>query len=387
MRTEKQEIDPQEALLEALDNPRIEFSKLNELLSTPEMQQDGHLLQDCRTVFIRQHFASQINPEQAWQEFKAKRSQKIYWITAICTLAASIAVFFFISKFTIITHSLQKKETVVLSPKNSFREISLTTDKGQSLALNHLPKYSLLLASKGINAEKEKLIYTGIAKTEPETHTLTTSRGCFYHLQLSDGTQVWLNAESSLTYPNFFTGSERVVELNGEGFFKVAADSLKPFRVKTNRIITEVLGTEFNIRMYDSKDSHITLLKGSIKVKHIDSAAEALVNPGEDAHLRENESWEIKEVDTDHYCLWTEGYFYFDNESLAEIMRKIGRWYNVKIIFKDPATMNLRLHFLAQRDQKIDHTLKLLNMMGNIKASFEDNTITIEPMIQLPCQK
>lgn len=377
MKTEKQDIDSREYLLEALDDPTTSPSELKDLLSDPECEQDGRLLQDCRTVFVRQHFASKIDTDKVWEDFKRKRSKKYYILIGFSSIAASIILFFIISKFNLFTPVSTNNDIVVFSPKTTFGEIILSTSSGQQLSLDRIHQDSTL-SFKGINAEKEKLTYSNSAPQEPEIHTVTTAQGSFFHLQLCDGTQVWLNAESRLTYPNFFNNRERIVQLEGEGYFKVAPDSSRPFQVKTDQIITEVLGTEFNVRTYDLKDSHITLLKGCVKVKHLISAEEAFIQPGEDAHLLENASWEIKPVDTDHYYLWTEGYFYFDNQSLVEIMREIGRWYNVKIVFKNKEVMNLRFHFLAQRDQEIEHALKLLNQLGNVNASYHNNVVTIE---------
>ena len=213
---------------------------------------------------------------------------------------------------------------------------------------------------------------------KPEIHTLTTPMGAFYQVELSDGTQVWLNAESRLVYPNFFTSKERVVELSGEGFFKVAYDAERPFKVKANNIVTEVLGTEFNMRIYSQADLHVTLIRGSVKVKEEQSQSEVVIRPGEDAFLKLDGSFGVQEVDIDGYYLWTEGFFYFDKESLVEIMRDLGRWYNVKVIFRNKAVMENRLHFFAQRDKPLNNAIKLLNMMGVAKFSVKDNIIFVD---------
>ena len=213
---------------------------------------------------------------------------------------------------------------------------------------------------------------------EPEIHTLTTNGGGFYQFCLSDGTRVWLNAKSSLVYPNFFKGDRREVELHGEGFFRVAHDASRPFLVKSGNVVTEVLGTEFNLRNYSCEDTHVTLLQGSVKVRNECSSAEVIIQPGEDAFLLENGSFEVKKVDTDNYSLWTEGYFYFDNESLLKIMQELGRWYNVRVVFRNDAMMKLKLHFWAQRDQSMEKALELLNTMGNVKVTCEEHTIYID---------
>lgn len=239
------------------------------------------------------------------------------------------------------------------------------------------PQADSLLRETGITRGEEELDYQQTIR-ETEIHTLTTPRCGAYQLRLADGTQVWLNAESRLKYPSRFTGEQRVVELEGEGYFKVTPDSQRPFIVKSGDITTEVLGTEFNVRTYVPDDSHVTLLKGSVKVKNTDSSSEVVIQPGEDAHLQGDGTFDVREVDTDNYYLWTEGYFYFDNESVVEIMRELGRWYNIRVEFENPRAMNYRLHFLAERDQKIEEVLQLLNMLGKVQATYENNKISVK---------
>ena len=216
----------------------------------------------------------------------------------------------------------------------------------------------------------------GMAELDAEGRGI--SRATDYYFVLEDGTEVWLNAESSLRYPNRFEGSRREVELQGEGFFKVARDTARPFVVKAGGLVTEVLGTEFNVRTYKREDSHVTLLKGSVRVKEEGQAEGVIIQPGEDARWRGDGTFEVKEVDTDNYYLWTEGYFYFDNEPLVEIARELGRWYNADVVFNNPDAMAYRLHFLAEREQSVEEVLGLLNLMGKVKATFSNNKIVIE---------
>lgn len=157
----------------------------------------------------------------------------------------------------------------------------------------------------------------------------------------------------------------------------MAPDPLHPFIVKSGKIVTEVLGTEFNMRNYNEKDAHVTLLKGSVKVRNHISATEVVIRPGEDAFLLADGTFEVREVDTDHYYLWTEGYFYFDNEPVVEIVCELGRWYNMQVEFQNSASMHYRLHFLAERDRPVEEALQLLNMLGKVKAVQEGNKIIV----------
>ena len=123
------------------------------------------------------------------------------------------------------------------------------------------------------------------AKDLPERHSLTVPRGQTFKLILSDGTEVYLNADSRLVYPSRFTGKERSVFLDGEAYFRVAKDAGHPFIVRTQTLQTRVLGTEFNVRTYTADDCHVTLVKGGVRVSDAARRHVAELRPGQDARL------------------------------------------------------------------------------------------------------
>ena len=372
-----------EALLDALEDSQISDHELDMLWENQDNVQDMCLLNDCRTFFVKEKAASLFDAEAAWANFSKKRvsPSKLRKLSFVIWggVAACFLVALGLLTMTLTTGRVQQ-EIVVFSPNTDSQDVILTTSNGQQTILSG-PLVNGLWKEKGKAAEENNFLKYEAPQDKsekPEMHTLTTPAGGFYQVELSDGTQVWLNAASSLVYPSFFDEKERVVELYGEGFFRVAHDARRPFKVKANRVVTEVLGTEFNMRTYSRKDLHVTLLKGSVKVKEEQSQAEVVIRPGEDAFLQADGSFEVREVDIDDYYLWTKGYFYFDKESLVEIMSELGRWYNVEVIFRNEAVMSYKLHFLAQRDKPLDDAVKLLNMMGMAKFSVVNNTIFVD---------
>lgn len=382
MSNKEQNIDPEERLLDALDDFRTTKEEWEELLSDSNNMRDIQLLQDCRRAFIYRESSLVGIPDVVWQNFlkkqKAKRKKFRQRFIGVAVGAACILLLCILLKLNVFVPNEQSAFFVAYSPDEISSEVVLSTSSGQQMILSSFSVDSLLGNVREDSSEECMLMYEQKSQNiEPEVHTLTTSSGGVYRLQLSDETQVWLNAGSCLVYPSFFTGEERVVELRGEAFFKVKHDSLRPFKVKAGNVVTEVLGTEFNVRSYLQKDLHVTLLQGSVKVSNECVEKQVIIQPGEDACLQCDGSFSVKQVDTDAYYLWTEGYFYFDNESLLEIMRELGRWYNVQIVFKNMDAMHLRLHFLAERNAPVENTLKLLNMMGDVNAIYEDNTIFI----------
>lgn len=216
------------------------------------------------------------------------------------------------------------------------------------------------------------------AQNTTETHTLTIPRGENFKVILCDGIEVWLNANSRLMYPTAFVEKERTVYLEGEAYFKVAPNKQQPFIVKTPNIQTRVLGTEFNVRSYSAEDSHVVLIAGKVEVCNTKGGRYTAITPGEDAHLQADGNFILTEVELDSYIYWKDGYFYFDDVPLREIMQNLGRWYNVTIEFHNPEAMNYKMHFVSDRRLRLEHTIELLNRMKKVTVTQRGNTLTID---------
>ena len=168
---------------------------------------------------------------------------------------------------------------------------------------------------------------------------METLTGMEYTLALSDGSLVYLNAETSVKYPVVFGGSERMVELDGEAYFEVAKDASRPFIVRMNGVDVKVTGTSFNARAYRNEGKVVTtLIEGCVEVN-----GKAIV-PGEQARYEVgNGNLEVAKVDVEHFVAWKEGYFVFRNERLEDVMRTLARWYKVEYHFMDEASKDVRI--------------------------------------------
>ncbi len=208
--------------------------------------------------------------------------------------------------------------------------------------------------------------------------TLQTPRGKDFQVVLADGTRVWLNAETQLRYPATFDGQERRVELTGEACFEVTRDEQRPFVVSAGGMDIRVLGTRFNVRSYDPSDRHVTLVSGKVELTD-DVRGSVVLQPGEDLTYAENGEHAITQVNTTAYTAWTDGMFYFEDAPLEEIMRALGRWYNVNIDLRSRKELaELRLHFWADRDSTLPEVLALLNKLGKVRAEFRNGTVTVK---------
>jgi len=171
---------------------------------------------------------------------------------------------------------------------------------------------------------------------------LSTPKGGTYQVMLSDGTQVWLNAGSTLKYPPHFSGTERTVELTGEAYFSVVKDTKKPFKVVSAGQEIQVLGTEFNVSAYpDDPEIKTTLVEGKVRLSLAGELSGAAIEnnkyvelvPGEQGIIS-GESLTKTNVDTEPYTAWKAGYFYFKKTPVEEILRQAARWYDVEVVYQ-----------------------------------------------------
>jgi len=216
------------------------------------------------------------------------------------------------------------------------------------------------------------------AAKKPRQQSLATPRGMDFKVILSDGTEVWLNAESTIKFPSSFTQSQRRVELSGEAYFKVARNAARPFTVSTERMDILVTGTEFNLRSYKTEAPCVSLVKGSVTVVNPDSkAAECRLEPGQSAWRDSQGAFHVSKADTYSVTQWVEGFFYFDNAPLINILRELGRWYNLGVVFKDSSTASYNLHFSASRSDDIKETLAAISNIVKVSITIEGTDIVV----------
>jgi transmembrane sensor len=303
-----------------------------------------------------------------------------YAVAAVLLLSFGVGAFYYNNQKTVAVINQVAKEKV-LDIKPGLDKAILTLADGSKVILDENTA-DKILEKQGLIISKTKdgqLIYTVNSVNKNDKiiayNTIQTGKGNQYQVRLPDGTKVWLNASSSLRYPEVFSGNQRKVELTGEGYFEVAKDKAHPFIVKTidatsdiNQEV-EVLGTHFNINSYmDEKIIKTTLLEGSINVSNVKVAK--VLKPGEQSQLNANHI-SIINADTDDETAWKNGLFRFNNSSLAVILNQLERWYDVKI---DYATVpNKRFNGIVPRNVNLSQVLKMLELTGNINFKIEEN--------------
>ncbi|RZK59507.1 MAG: DUF4974 domain-containing protein [Pedobacter sp.] len=302
-----------------------------------------------------------------------------YAAAAIVLLSFGTGFFYLANRKTVAVINPIAKEKV-LDIKPGVDKAILTLADGSKVILDENTDRKIV-EKNGLIISKTKdgqLIYTVSAVTDNKTiayNTIQTAKGNQYQVRLPDGTRVWLNASSSLRYPETFFGNQRKVELTGEGYFEVAKDKVHPFIVKTISALNgvsqdvQVLGTHFNINSYmDEKVIKTTLLEGAVNVSN--EKTTRTLKPGEQSQLDANHI-SIIDADTDDETAWKNGLFRFNNSSLTIILNQLERWYDIKIDYS--TVPNKRFNGMVPRKANISQVLKMLELTGNIGFKIEEN--------------
>ncbi|MFY9152672.1 MAG: FecR family protein [Prolixibacteraceae bacterium] len=208
-----------------------------------------------------------------------------------------------------------------------------------------------------------------------EIQTITTPFGAKTNFTLSDGSLVWLNSGSSISYISRF-GKTRLVSLKGEAFFEVRKDG-KPFIVLTEYGDVEVKGTSFNVKAFSGENFQATLLTGIVKVKEKQTGTVVSIQPGQQAGICGTEI-KVKNVETDLFSSWKDGKLIFRNEYLPFVTKRLERWYNVKIELANDKRLSEISYTGTLEMESFSEVLQLLKVTAPIDYSYNEKTRTIK---------
>lgn len=310
-----------------------------------------------------------------------------YWPAAA---AAAVLLGLAIATYYLVFSTSSKQELVQAPPSPTpvndvlpgGNKATLTLDNGETIVLEDAANG--VLASQGrarvIKKASGELVYQNapddIAK--PVYHTMRTPRGGQYQLRLPDGSQVWLNAASSLRYPTVFSGTERRVSISGEAYFEVSKDAAKPFIVEIERKgEVKVLGTHFNINAYEDEPTvQTTLLEGSVELSN--GYQQLLLKPGQLASYGSNRQIRVDQADLESVMAWKNGYFVFKNATTEMIMRQAARWYDAEVVYEGDVRHE---KFVGQvpRAENASKLLEVLALTQTVKFTIEDKKIIVRP--------
>ena len=208
---------------------------------------------------------------------------------------------------------------------------------------------------------------------------LLVGRGHEYMLILNDGTRVWMNSKSELSYPVAFGENVRRVRLSGEAYFEVTKDSVRPFIVEVDRgFEVKVLGTHFNIKAYDTDDSYeTTLVEGKVQVSQ-GHKTKITLEPSEQMVIGKDGRHEVRVVNTSYYTAWHEGWFYFNDESLEQVLIMIGRWYDVDFVFAKENLKEITVTGKLKRFENLSVILKMLERTTGTELMLKNRIVKVD---------
>ncbi len=256
----------------------------------------------------------------------------------------------------------------------------LTLANGSSIILGDVKNGALAQQGNTTIVKADgKLSYETKQKANGSTlfNTIVTPRGGQYQVVLPDGSEVWLNAASSLRFPTAFTGKDRRVEITGEAYFEIAKDAARPFYVKVGSSEVQVLGTNFDIMAYTEESTlKTTLIEGS--VRFVNGGNASVLTPGQQSRLNKDGRISIAgNVDATEVLAWKNGSFHFENAGIEDVMRQMSRWYDVDIAYDNKNGTN---HFYADipRTTNLSDALKALSLTGKVHFEIQGKKIIVE---------
>ena len=363
--------------------------ELNDEEVTAWLKEKNHVELLDEIAAIRQKLSGQSYGENGEEEFlhleKSIYDQKSRRMTLRWSIAASIILLVGLFVGRTINgvrdmHEEQELAKNVMQPGTSKAILMMADGKevvleqGQNLNILLNERVRVATSSQGIVYEER-----GKGMVTEEYNKLTTPIGGEYSLVLSDGTKVFLNADSELKYPVEFSDGKRIVDLKGEAYFEVHKDSLRPFIVRINGAEVTVLGTSFNVNTYgDDGQIYTTLVNGSVRVSSMKNKQEEILKPGMQSVMNvQSGLLTVRKVDVEPYVAWREGRFVFRAMTLDLIMRQLQRWYDFEVFYQNSELKDYEFRGVIKRDMDLDKVLSVIKATTNVDFEVKGKVITI----------
>jgi transmembrane sensor len=372
----------------------IEWNKINRLISGIATEQEKAEISDwasksqSRQKFLKdavEFYSSEDDVnisfgdiERAWGRINPSiKTRKRYFRLALPVAAASLLLFFTILLFTDRTG---RQELPLIEPGTERAKLLLADGRDVNLGKSTKELPARLPVKQKVENKKTTLTIDVKNRSSAqllEYNEIVVPRYAEYQINLEDGTKVWLNSETKLKFPLVFGEKERTVFVEGEAYFQVAHNTEKPFIVNIdNDTKVKVLGTEFNIRTYETTSSQSTLISGSIEFIHKGNVTK--VNPGESCRLdKASGTVSVENADIMRVVAWKNGEFVFRNETLENIINELSRWYKVDVSFENDVVKTERFYLYFDRTTGFEEIIYKLHKTGKIKYEYKNKKIII----------
>lgn len=343
---------------------------------------------DAEKISEDMDFLKRLHTDTAWQQLqlrtKKRTSKKILFAL---TAAAAAILCFVLTAIWFYTQS-KKVDTQIIADVTGRHVNDIRAGKEQALLIladgqeiDLMDSNATAIDQQGSSIRKEgnSINYSDAQHTKLVYNTLVVPKAGTYKIALSDGTKVWVNANTTFKFPVNFVGNERRVFIDGEAYFEVAKDAKKPFVVDFNGKMVEVIGTHFNVNTY-SNQLKATLLEGAVNLHSNQQSVR--IYPGQMGVIS-NHSIDVSKVDTAKIAAWKENEFYFKSDQLEEIMPQISRWYDIEVIYDKNYKLSTKssLTGYVSRQANLTEVLEMLSFVSRYSFRIEGRKVYVKEKI------
>ncbi|MEG0796666.1 MAG: DUF4974 domain-containing protein [Odoribacter sp.] len=322
-----------------------------------------------------------FDENRAWRAVLAKSGRVDRGVWRYWAGAAAVAVLL-ISIGVVMRLELPRREEVAqtIVQKSGIR---LKVANGESFQLDsvqYIETAGMMVKNSGRQLVIEEIEEAEAGKPV-EWNTIEVPQGSDYSLVLSDGTSIFLNAETTLRFPNGFGKSgNREVWMDGEGYFEVARDVKRPFIVHSSEVSVKVLGTAFNVMAYRRMPTlQVTLVNGKVEIEEKEGGNKMMLEPGVQAiYCKQGRTLEKKAVEVDYYTAWHEGIFAFRESTLEEVLETLGRWYGFEVFFQNAEVRDYVYTGKIKRHSTLREVLNHFSLTDEFDFEIRDRTVIIK---------
>lgn len=371
-----------ENILNKLSANKEKLSPDEEAMFGAWMQEEGNRkkyyeLSRIRSAIYAHRMSEKLNSEEEWdklsQRLRPHRRSLRFLPYAAAVLVVGLGISFGIlnNRPQAVSPVQPMSQQVVPGQKQAV----LTLSTGQQVILSD--SLSPMTEKNGTTIQNtgSQLVYNQSDTSDILVYnTVTVPRGGEYKLTLSDGSVVWVNSESEITYPVTFSANTREITLKGEAFFEIKKDSNRPFIVRTSQFDIRVTGTQFNVRSYPEDIASATLAQGSIQLEESNHITP--LEPGQQASLI-NGRIQVREIDLEEAIAWRYEAFCFKQRPLESILNEIARWYDIEIFYQNNEVRNYHFTAWFRRSTPIQELMGILEKTEQIKLELKGKTLTV----------
>ena len=337
-----------------------------------------------------ERFMTNLDADSSWEALSGKildgppanvfrmRRNKRLAIAAAAIVLLSSGLYIGLRKEGPNTSTLANRTVLSADAPDSLQHaVGLYLADGRQINLSDSAGSVIDLGDAALNTSDNGLQLQAAKTGKQEWTTVSVPAKLDYRIVLADGSEVWLNAASSLRFPLRFSDSLREVYVKGEAFFRIAKNATQPFIVHSDAADIRVLGTSFNVHAYHSGKAIVSLVEGAVSTRMQDHQTETTLKPGLEAVIDTAQRTQVRQFKSANTLAWMKGIYYFHDTPLSEIGEVLQRWFGLTLVYSDPSLAKLPVTGAIEKNQPLTDFLTSLQTAAGIKTAIRQNQLHI----------